>query len=82
MINTIYVSHLQNVIADMSKEVDRATVKGKLKKPKIICCAFLTETLRPPKVFSLKTQKCDAFVINIFDMAKNTSKYSVKMVES
>lgn len=26
-------------------------------------------------------QKCDAFVVNIFDMTKITSKYSVKMVE-
>ena len=26
-------------------------------------------------------QKCDAFVVNIFDMTNITSKYSVKMVE-
>ena len=26
-------------------------------------------------------QKCDAFVVNIFDMTKITSKYSEKMVE-
>ena len=50
----LYVLHLQNIIAGMSKKVNRATVKGKLKKPKILCCTFLTDILTPAKVFSLK----------------------------
>ena len=51
--NGLYVSHLQNVIADTSKKVDRATVKGKLKKVcnvnVLLCCAFLTDIPTPAK---------------------------------
>ena len=80
-----YVPHLQNVIADTSKKVDRATVKEKLKK---LCnsnvlfrCAFFTDILTPAKNFSLEMQKCDAFVVDIFGMGKTTYTYCVKMVE-
>ena len=68
--------HLQNVIADTSKKVDRATVKGKLNKlcnaNILLRCDFFTDILTPAKNFSLETQKCDALVADIFDIAKTT----------
>ena len=81
----LHVLHLQNVIANTPEKVDWVTVKGKLKKlcnaNILLRCAFFTDILTPAKNFSLETQKCDAFVVDIFDMAETTCTYHVKMVE-
>ena len=83
--NGLYVSHLQNVIAGTSKKVDRATIKEKLNKlcnaNVLLCCVFFTDILTPAKNFSLETQKCDAFVVDIFDMAETTCTCYVKVIE-
>ena len=42
---------------------------------------FFTDILTPAKNVSLETQKCDAFVVDIFVMAETTCANYVKMVE-
>ena len=42
---------------------------------------FLTDILTPEKNFCWEMQKCDAFVVDIFDMAKTTCTYYMMMVE-
>ena len=85
LINTVYVLHLQNIIADSPTKIGRATVKGKLNKlcnaNILLRCAIFTHILTPAKNSSLDTQKYDAFDVDIFDMAETMCTYHVKMVE-
>ena len=54
----LYVSDLQNGIADTSKKVDKTTVKGKLTKlcnaNGLLCCASFTDILTPATNFNLE----------------------------
>ena len=81
----LHVLHLQNVIANTPEKVDWVTVKGKLKKlcnaNILLRCAFFNRHSHTSQNFSLETQKCDAFVVDIFDRAETTCTYHVKMVE-
>ena len=62
-------THLQNVIADTSKQTDRATLEGKFKKlidaSVLLQGAFFIDVLAEAKAFSLKTQKDDTNIIDI-----------------
>ena len=79
----LYTHHLQNVIADTSKQLDRATLQEKFNKlieSKVILCAtFLLDVLTEAKIFSLCTQKSDSNWINIVGAAQSTKRYYVKL---
>ena len=56
----LYAMHLQNVIADTSKQCNRATLQGKLTKmldaKVLLCSAFFIDVISEAKKFSLLTQ--------------------------
>ena len=65
----LHTHHLQDVIADISKQLDRATLQGKLdklnKSKVILHAAFLLDVLTEAKIFSLYTQKSCRNLIQI-----------------
>ena len=67
----LYSQHLQNVIADTSKQTDRATLEGKFKKlidaSVLLRGAVFIDVLAEAKAFSLKTQKDDTNIIDIVE---------------
>ena len=75
--------HLQNVIADTSKQLDRATLQGKfnklIKSEVILRAAFLIDVLMEAKIFSLYTQKSDSNLIDIVGAAQSTKRHYVKL---
>ena len=79
----LYTHHLQNVIADTSKQLDRATLQGKFNKliesKVILCAAFLLDVLTEAKIFSLYTQKSDSNLIEIVGAAQSTKCHYVKL---
>ena len=71
----LYAMHLQNVIADTSKQCGRDTLQGKLTKmldSVLLCSAFFIDVLSEAKKFSLITQKSESNIINIVDSADST----------
>ena len=80
---SLYTHHLQNAIADTSKQLDRATLQGefnKLIESKVILCAvFLLDVLTEAKIFSLYTQKSDSNLIDIVGAAQSTKRHYVKL---
>ena len=79
----VYTHHLQNVIADTSKQLDRATLQGKFNKliesKVILSAAFLLDVLTEAKIFSLYTQKSDSNLMNIVDTAQSAKPHCVKL---
>ena len=79
----IYTRHLQNAIADMSKQLDWAALQGKFNKlielKVILCAAFLLDVLTEAKIFSLYMQKSDSDLIDIVGAAQSTKRHYVKL---
>ena len=79
----VYTHHLQNVIADTSKQLDRAILQGKftklIKSKVILRAAFLLDVLTEAKIFSLYTQKSDSNLIYIVGAAQSTKRHYVKL---
>lgn len=57
----LYLSHIQNVIADTSKKNDKATLEGKRRRiargSVLLKCAMYTDILEPVRQLSIMTQK-------------------------
>ena len=74
----LYTQHLQNVIADTSKQTDRATLEGKFKKlidaSVLLRGAFFIDVLAEAKAFSLKTQKDDIKIIDIVESLESMKR--------
>ena len=72
----MYVSHLENVIADTSKQVDRAKLQGKYNKlvdaSVLLRSAFLSDLLLPAKSLSLISQKSDVDIIQVVNAVQKT----------
>ena len=67
----VYVQHLENIIADTSKQTDKAKLEGKRRKMVqasvlLKCCLFL-DLLDSAKSFSLASQYVDSDIINMVD---------------
>ena len=75
----LYTQHIQNIIADTTKELHPAKLQGKFNKliesKVILQAAFLLDILAEAKVFSLCTQKADADIIDITDAAQSTQHH-------
>ena len=75
----LYMQHIQNIIADTTKELHAAKLQGKFNKliesKVILQAAFLLDILAEAKVFSLCTQKADANIIDITDAAQSTQHH-------
>ena len=75
----LYTHHLQNVIAETSKQLDRATLKGKFNKlieSKVtLRAAFLLDVLTEAKIFSLHMQKSNSNLIDIVVAAQSTKRH-------
>ena len=75
----LYMQHIQNIIADTTKELHPAKLQGKFNKliesKVILQAAFLLDILAEAKVFSLCTQKADANIIDITDAAQSTQHH-------
>ena len=73
------------MIADTSKQLDRATLQrkfNKLIKSKVILrAAFLLDVLTEANIFSLYTQKSDSNLIDIVAAAQSTKRHYVKLQE-
>ena len=72
----LYMQHIQNIITDTTKQLDRAKLQGKFNKltesKVILRAAFLLDILAEAKIFSLCTQKADNNIIDITDTAQST----------
>ena len=70
------MQHIQNIIADTTKQLDRAKLQGKFNKliesKVILRAAFLLDILAEAKIFSLCTQKADTNINDITDAAQST----------
>ena len=79
----LYTHHLQNVIADTSKQLDQATLQEKfnklIKSKVILCAAFLLDVLTEAKIFSLCMQKSDSNLIKIVGATQSTKRHYVKL---
>lgn len=57
----LYLTHIQNVIADVTKKNDKATLEGKRRRiaqgSVLLKCAMFVDILEPARQFSLITQK-------------------------
>ena len=71
------------MIADTSKQFDRATLQGKFNKLKeskvILHAAFLLDALTEAKIFSLFMQKSDSNLIDIVGAAQSTKCHYGKL---
>ena len=78
----VYVQHLENIIADTSKQTDKAKLEGKRRKMVqasvlLKCCLFL-DLLDSAKKFSLASQYADSDIINMVDRIDDmTSRYQL-----
>lgn len=67
----LYLQHIENVIADTSKQTDKATLEGKRRKmvnfKTLILCAFFIDILEPAKIYSLVSQENDSNIVKIVD---------------
>ena len=79
----LYTHHLQNVIADTSKQLYPATLQGKFNKliesKVILRTAFPLDVLTEAKIFGLCTQKSDLNLIEIVSAAESTKCHYVKL---
>ena len=77
----MYTQHLQNVIADTSKQCDRGTVKGKYDKlvHNSVQSSFLVDLLGPAKKLSMLTQKIICVLPRLLKLSRtrkeNTSAF-------
>ena len=76
---SLYMQHIQNIIADTTKQLDHAKLQGnfnKLIESKVILqAAFLLDILAEAKIFILCTQKAHTNIIDITDAAQNTQRH-------
>ena len=81
----LYTQHLQNVIADTSKQTDRATLEGKFKKlidaSVLLRGAFFIDVLAEAKAFSLKTQKDDTNIIDIVESLESMKRNHERLLK-
>lgn len=74
----VYTQHLQNVIADTSKQCDRATVKGKFEKlvhaSVLLRSSFFVDLLGPAKELSMVTQKNNLCITEVVEAVENTKR--------
>ena len=74
----LYTSHLQNVIADTTKQTDRALLQGKFTKlvdaRVLLRGAFFLDALAEAKKFSLLTQKRDISIIDVVESVETTKR--------
>ena len=67
----LYLQHFENVIADTSKQTDKATVEGKRKlltdSNVLLCCVLFVDLLDPAKKFSLVSQKENFGIIELVE---------------
>ena len=79
----LYIHYLQKVIADICKQLDRATLQGRFNKlieSKVLpCAAFLLDVLTESKIFFLYTEKSDSNLIDIVGAAQSTKHHYVKL---
>ena len=79
----LYTHHLQNMITETSKQLDRATLQGKFNKlielKVILRAAFLLNVLTEAKIFSLYTLKSDSYLIDIVIATQSTKRHCVKL---
>ena len=72
----LYTQHIQNVIADTSKKLDRATLQGKYNKlidaKVLLRGSLLIDILAEAKKFSLTSQKNDISIIDIVECVETT----------
>ena len=75
----LYTQHIQNIIADTTKQPDCAELQGKFNKlieSKIILkAAFLLDILAEARILSLCTQKADTNIIDITYAAQSTQHH-------
>ena len=78
-----YSAHLGNVIADTTKQCDRAILQGKynkLTKAKILLrSAFLSNLLLPAKTLSLATQNENTDTITVVNLVRTTHLKYMKL---
>ena len=81
----LYVSDIENVIADTSKKTDKAPLQGKLKlltkSSTFLLSCVLFDLLQPVGDLSLQTQKDENNLINTIDMIENTHKRYIRLKE-
>ena len=67
----LYTSHLQNVIADTTKQTGHTLLQGKFEKivdvKVFVLAAFVLDTLAEAKKFSLLMQKRDTIIIDVVE---------------
>ena len=67
----VYLQHLQNIIADLSKKCDHVTAKGKYNKlidtSVLVWLPFLIDILEPWQSLSLITQKNNLSIADVAD---------------
>ena len=77
-INTLYTSHLQNVIADTIKQTDRSLLQGKFERlvgaNVLLWGAFFLDTLTEAKQFSLLMQKKDISISDVIESIETTKQ--------
>ena len=79
----LHTHHLQNVIAETSTQLDRATLQGKFNKlieSKVILRAvFPLDLLKKAKIFTLYMQKSDSNLTDIVRATQGTKCHYVKL---
>ena len=79
----LYVSHIENIIADTSKKTDKATLQGKLKlltkTSTFLLSCVLYDLLQPVRDLSLQTQKDENNLIITMDMIESTHKRYIRL---
>ena len=81
----LYMQHFENIIADTSKQTDKAKLEGKRRQLQIteilVFGALFFDLLEPAKILSLTTQKEDVDLIKVVESIGSTQKRYTRLLD-